>query len=145
MKNTFLLFLAFFYLISCRTTSKIIIEKKDVAVTKSVSFINTKWTLASLNKKLPTFSMNEKPYIIFKENKEVSGNAGCNNFYGTYEINDSTINFKNISVTTSACPDLPIETDFMKALKMVLFYTKSNQTLELKDASGKALALFVVK
>lgn len=145
MKQTLLLFLAFFYLISCGPTSKIVTEKKEVVVPESVSFINTKWILASLNKKLPTFSMNEKPYVLFKDNNEVSGNAGCNIFSGIYEINDSSINFKDIIVTTSACPDLPIESDFLKALRTTMNYTKSNQTLELKDGSGNVLALFGLK
>lgn len=145
MRKSLLLIFASFYLISCRPTSKIITDKKEVAVVESVSFTNTKWLLASLNKKLPTFSMNEKPYILFKENNEVSGNAGCNLFSGSYEISDSLISFKNISVTTSACPDLPIELDFIKALRKTITYTKNNQTLELKDLSGKTIALFVVK
>ena len=145
MKQTLLLFLVFFYLTSCRTTSKIITEKKEVAVVESVSFTNTKWILASLNNKFPIFSMNEKPFILFKDNNEVSGNAGCNLFAGSYELNDSLIIFKNIIVTTSACPDLPIESDFLKALRMTRNYMKNNQTLELKEASGKVLALFSVK
>lgn len=145
MKKSLLLFLSFFFLISCGTTSRIITEKKDVAVAESISFLNTKWILASLNKKLPTFSMNEKPYIFFKDNNEFSGNAGCNPFSGTYEINDSSIYIKNVIVTTSACPDLPIESDFLKVLKMTNNFIKSNLTLELKDATGKVVALFVGK
>ncbi|MFS8083694.1 MAG: META domain-containing protein [Ginsengibacter sp.] len=145
MKQTILILLAFIYLISCKPTAKIITEKKEVAVLASVSFTNTKWILTSLNKKLPTFSMNEKPYIIFKDNNDVSGNAGCNIFSGNYEISDSSINFKNIIVTTSACPDLPIESDFLKVLSITMNYIKNNQTLELKDSSGRILALFLVK
>ena len=145
MRKYLLLIFACFYLISCRPTSKIIADKKEVAVVESVSFTNTKWILASLNKKLPTFSMNEKPYILFKDNNEVSGNAGCNLFSGSYEISDSLIIFKNINVSTSACPDLPIEKDFMKALGKSITYTKSNQALALKDLSGKTIALFIVK
>ena len=145
MKKLPLLFFAFFYLVSCRSTSKMITEKKEVAIAESISFTNTKWILVSLNKKLPTFSMNEKPFLLFKNNNEVSGNAGCNIFSGTYEINDSSINFKDIIVTTSACPDLPIESDFLKALRTTMNYTKSNQMLELKDGSGNVLALFGLK
>lgn len=132
-------------MISCGSTSKVITEKKEVAVVESVSFTNTKWILASLNKKLPTFSMNEKPYILFKDNNELSGNAGCNLFSGSYEIKDSSINFKNILLSTAACPDLPIESDFLKALSVTTNYIKNNQTLELKDSAGRIIALFIVK
>ena len=58
---------------------------------------------------------------------------------------DSLISFKNIIVTTAACPDLPIELDFIKVLGRTIGYGKSNQTLELKDLSGRTIALFSVK
>ncbi|MEO6868654.1 MAG: META domain-containing protein [Ginsengibacter sp.] len=145
MIKSSILIIACFYLFSCRPTAKIITDKKEVTVVESVSFTNTKWILASLNKKQPTFSMNEKPYILFKGNNEVSGNAGCNLFSGFYEISDSLMSFKNIIVTTAACPDLPIELDFIKVLGRTIGYGKSNQTLELKDLSGRTIALFSVK
>lgn len=145
MKQVYLILLIVFYLISCRTASKVVSEKKEIPIVEIATFIGTKWILSSLNKRLPTFSMNEKPYLLFKNDNEFSGNAGCNNFSGTYEKNDSLIIFKNILVTTSACPDLPIESDFLKALSRTNKYSKGNQELELKDPTGNAIALFLAK
>ncbi|MBS1735056.1 MAG: META domain-containing protein [Bacteroidetes bacterium] len=146
MKKIIGIILGCTYLLSCRPTAKIITEKnRDIIVIENLSLTNTKWVLNSLNKKSPTFSMNEKPYILIKQNNEVSGNAGCNSFSGSYEIKDSLISIKNLIVTSSACPDLPIELAFLKAIRMTRSFLLTNHTLQLADTTGEILACFSVK
>ena len=60
-----------------------------------------------------------QPYIMFDQaQKRVTGFAGCNNFFGGYELDGSSLKFGPIGSTRRACPDIEtvLETSFFRAL-----------------------------
>lgn len=60
----------------------------------------TSWVLTALNKNRPIGGT--QPTIQF-ENGQVSGNAGCNHFGGSYQIKGDTISFSALEMTEMAC------------------------------------------
>ena len=61
----------------------------------------------------------QQPFIIFDEaKKQAAGYAGCNRFFGGYELKGVALKFGPIGATKWACPDLEegVETEFLKVL-----------------------------
>ena len=76
----------------------------------------------------------QQPFIIFDEaKKQASGYAGCNRFFGGYELNGVALKFGLIGATKRACPDLEedVETEFFKALDATRRWRIVDETLEL--------------
>ena len=61
----------------------------------------------------------EQPFILFDQAKrQATGYAGCNRFFGGYELDGAALTFGPIGATKMACPDLEegLETEFFKVL-----------------------------
>jgi heat shock protein HslJ len=62
----------------------------------------------------------KQPHILLDpEEKQATGFAGCNNFFGSYELDGSSLTFGPMGATRMACPDLEtgLETSVFKALE----------------------------
>jgi len=76
----------------------------------------------------------QQPFIIFDEaKKQASGYAGCNRFFGGYELEGVALRFGPIGATKRACPDLEegVETEFFKVLDATRRWRIVDGTLEL--------------
>jgi heat shock protein HslJ len=76
----------------------------------------------------------QQPFIVFDAAKtQASGYAGCNRFFGGYELNGKVLKFGPIGATRRACPDLEeaIETEFFKVLDATRRWRIVDGTLEL--------------
>ncbi len=76
----------------------------------------------------------QQPFIIFDAAKtQASGYAGCNRFFGGYELNGKALKFGPIGATRRACPDLEegVETEFFKVLDATRLWRIVDGTLEL--------------
>jgi heat shock protein HslJ len=76
----------------------------------------------------------QQPFIIFDEaKKQATGYAGCNRFFGGYELNEEALKFGLIGATKRACPGLEedIEAEFFKALDATRRWRIVDETLEL--------------
>ena len=76
----------------------------------------------------------EQPFIILDEAKiQATGYAGCNRFFGGYELERSALTFGTIGATKRACPDLEeaVETEFFKVLDATRGWRIVDGTLEL--------------
>jgi heat shock protein HslJ len=76
----------------------------------------------------------QQQFIIFDESKkQASGYAGCNRFFGEYELNGVALRFGPIGATKRACPDLEegVETEFFKVLDATRRWRIVDETLEL--------------
>jgi heat shock protein HslJ len=61
----------------------------------------------------------EQPFILFNEAKrQATGYAGCNRFFGGYDLDGAALTFGLMGATKMACPDLEegLETEFFKVL-----------------------------
>jgi heat shock protein HslJ len=62
----------------------------------------------------------KQPHILLDpEEKQATGFAGCNNFFGRYELDGSSLTFGPMGATRMACPDLEtgLETSVLEALE----------------------------
>jgi heat shock protein HslJ len=86
----------------------------------------------------------EQPFIFFDQAKrQVTGYAGCNRFFGGYEMNGGTLKFGPIAGTKRACPDLEegLETEFFKTLDATRGWRIVEGSLQLLN-DGLVLARF---
>ena len=76
----------------------------------------------------------QQPFIIFDEaKKQASGYAGCNQFFGGYELDGAVLKFGPIGATKRACPDLEegVESELLKVLNATRRWRIVDGTLEL--------------
>ena len=69
----------------------------------------------------------------------VSGNAGCNDYTGSYTVDGDKLTFGPLAATKKACgpAESAVETAFLTVMDKVATYSVSGDTLELKTADGK--------
>ena len=92
----------------------------------------TSWKLVTYRKNAPIPGTN--PTLAFKDG-QVSGNASCNSFGGSYTVNGENISFGEMMWTAMACMDpagiMEQETDYMQMLGQVESYEIPNGQLVL--------------
>lgn len=88
--------------------------------------------------------LDSKAYFILNSSEgQVSGNLGCNNFFGSYTLQSAMrISFGQLGATMKACPDMSTEQRFNEVLQTVDNYTVQNGLLYLNKAKMAPLAVF---
>lgn len=118
-------------------------EQKDELM---LALNGRKWILATIAglDSLPEMEARD-PHIIFDaEEQRIHGFAGCNSFFGQYQIKpDSKISFANIASTKMYCANtMELETAFLKALSDCKEVSVTGNTLQLLNAEGQTIAVF---
>jgi heat shock protein HslJ len=103
------------------------------------------WTLSGIvqNEAIVSTAVDSEITVEFS-GAEVAGSAGCNSYFASYEIVDSSLSLGPIGSTMMTCDDETNqrETEFFSALESVAGYNISRKTLTLTDADGNALLIF---
>lgn len=111
------------------------------------SLLDNYWKLIELNGKTIDSSNqgNREPHMIFKAmDNKVSGNGGCNSFFGTFELSENfRLSFSNIGATKMACPDMSTEAELFNVLSNIDNFTIKDDTLSLNKARMAPLAKFI--
>jgi heat shock protein HslJ len=83
------------------------------------------------------------PYITFgRAAKIFSGNGGCNQIVGRFEVDGTSLTFSHLVGTRLACPDSDaqqIETDFIKVLEQTTTFRLQDDVLRLYDLDSLML------
>ncbi|MEN2435981.1 META domain-containing protein [Weeksellaceae bacterium A-14] len=120
MKNLIFGIMAATVLFSCTATSTVSkVGKSQPAIS------GTKWVLADQVKgKTPTLNI---------EGTKITGNAGCNNYFGEVVLNASSGGFSagNVGATKMFCDNMSVEDNFLKMLSEANKYVVNGNTLEL--------------
>lgn len=91
-------------------------------------------------------SMKNFPTFIFnKEENRVSGYAGCNNYFASYEVNGSELKFGNAGATRMMCQDMSVEDVFLKKLNEIAYFKMVKSELHLFDAKDKLIMLAIAE
>ena len=93
----------------------------------------------------PTQSLPDTRVTITFADGQVSGSAGCNNYFGTYEMDGSSLTIGQVGSTMMACfPDEVVlqETAFLANLGNVAGYEIVDNQLHLLDADGQTILIF---
>jgi heat shock protein HslJ/LysM repeat protein len=79
----------------------------------------------------------------------VSGSAGCNSYFGSYEVDGETITFGLLGSTLMACLEpegiMDQEQAYLAALASVATYHIQGDKLEIRDADGALVLQFTAK
>ena len=107
-----------------------------------MSFLNTTWNLSELFNEKIQYAGSQLPHLRF-EAERVSGNDGCNNFFGSYTLDEDSLKFGLLGSTRMACPHIEgFELVFNKMLSMTTRYRISGNRLDLY-ADEKLIASFL--
>ena len=79
--------------------------------------------------------------------KSISGNTGCNSFFGNYTIDLYAMSFGDIAVSENFCdkPIMATETRLLKALKNTGSYALQDGILTLYSKTDRSVVLKATK
>ena len=82
---------------------------------------------------------------LLLEDGEVTGNGGCNSYFGSYEIGGDTLSFGPLASTQAFCegPQQDTEDAYMPLLDGVAGWSIDSGTLSLSDADGTVTLTYV--
>jgi len=105
--------------------------------TSGITPEGVEWTLATLaGESVPA----DLEVTLFLSGGEVVGNAGCNSYFGSYELADDALTFPNpFGVTQKLCEDtiMAVEDAYLPLLQETATYALTDDGgLELADADG---------
>jgi len=113
---------------------------------KPAPLAGTHWTLSRLNGEVVTApSGKQAPYIELDDSsKRLAGSGGCNRLLGSYEVDGSSLHFRQVASTMMACPGdaMTHEQAFVKALGSVDSYRIRGSILVLRDKDKAEIARF---
>ena len=82
------------------------------------------------------------PTLVFQEkDNKLSGFAGCNNYFSTFNLSGNEIRFDKTGSTRKLCPDMSVEDTFFKLLPEVARYEVVKKELYLYDKNDEVLIL----
>jgi len=88
-------------------------RKKD---NENLPLLNTKWILEEIHK-MPVTQGVDTAFIIFTENYRMSGNLGCNLFFGNFNFGKKRMKLDYVGSTKKLCMDMSLEDNFSRALR----------------------------
>lgn len=79
--------------------------------------------------------------LAFLKDSKISGETGCNRFFGDFAVNGASLKFENMGSTRMMCPQMEFENAYLQTISNVASYTISKNQLILKDNAGNIVAL----
>jgi heat shock protein HslJ len=123
----------------------ILVYKRKLPAAVDPALQDTAWTLSTLKGAAPI----EGPALTLILNAQgFEGYAGCNHFGGQYEAADEgMLELGVFAITQMDCPVpegiIPQEESYVKALQEVTGYRLEDGRLELQDAGGEVILVYV--
>ena len=82
----------------------------------------------------------------FEQDNQLSGNSGCNSYFGQYETDGDSINISGVGATEMACLEpegvMDQEQEFLAALETADTYKIEGLSMEMRTAEGTLVASF---
>ena len=88
------------------------------------------------------------PFVAFGVDGKITGNSGCNRFFGSFEITGAgTLTIGPLATTKMLCPDQQMETEkrFLDLLGSAKTFERIGHELLIKDDSGEIQATFALR
>lgn len=104
--------------------------------------VNTTWNLTDING-TPALENDAPNEVVFTEEGQVAGTAGCNRFFGPVSGSAGTISFGPLGSTMMACSEelMAQETTVFGLLERAVSYTIAGDTLTITTDDGATLTL----
>jgi heat shock protein HslJ len=108
--------------------------------------VDVKWKLIEIKDvdlSTKNFEPEREPFIMFHtDGNRISGNGGCNNFFGTYQAGPGAgLRFSGVASTRMFCFDMAVEDQMNKIFQLVDNYMLNDNDLVLSQGET-ALAQF---
>ena len=104
--------------------------------------LETTWKLEAMPNENIRYSGSQEPHLRF-EAERVTGNDGCNNFFGPYQLKEDALGFGLLASTRMMCADIDsFDIAFNRMLLKTTRYRISGNKLEFYS-EDKLLASFV--
>ena len=105
--------------------------------------IESHWALKNLysNGNEIEIPLDHNPAISFLKEGKISGETGCNRFFGDFSANDKALTFSNMGSTRMMCPQMEFEGAYLTALDKVSSYIIHDDSLVFKDNEGNIIAV----
>lgn len=83
-------------------------------------------------------------YVQFEAGGELGGFAGCNRFFGSYQLSGNTISIPPPGTTRKACPTqiMSFEISFIEALQSATTVARADTRITLRNDQGQATVRF---
>jgi len=88
-------------------------RKKD---SENLPLLHTKWVLEEIHE-TPVTQTIDTAFIIFAENYRISGNLGCNLFFGNFSSGKKRMRLDYVGSTKRLCVDMSLEEQFSRAIR----------------------------
>lgn len=84
-------------------------------------------------------------FVLFEVDGSISGNGGCNKFFGSLQTMDGELSVGELGATRMACPTAIMDREmaFMKALQDTTVFEMGDNSLQLLGAGNALLAELV--
>lgn len=106
----------------------------------SIDLTKDTWKLTEFNKQTID-SDSEQPFISFNNGK-ITGFLGCNNFFGSYELNNNTIKINPVARTLKMCANITLEDRLNKSFQFMNYYKIESNILKIYDNNHNEIAVF---
>ncbi len=112
-----------------------------VACAKTVKSQTGETTLTNLAGSEWGIQGQDEPFVQFGAGGEINGSGGCNNFFGTYELNGERLIIGPLASTKKACmgPKMDQEYKFLDALKNAHHVQATHKAMVVYAENGDTL------
>ena len=134
----FLLFLAGFALVNLKNLG----DEVESSI-PTVEFLSaTAWRPSHIGEM--TLADDVELYVQFETDGELAGFAGCNRFFGSYELTDGALKIGPLGSTRMACPPdvTAFEYSFIEAMQSAAIVARAETRIALKDDKGLTTVRF---
>ncbi len=83
-------------------------------------------------------------YVQFETDGKLAGYAGCNRFFGNYQLSRNTISIEPLGVTRKACSSqvMSFEISFIEALQSAKTVARTETRIAFRNDQGQATSRF---
>lgn len=134
----FLLFLAGIALVNLRSMR----PEGDMPVRDPTQLIGPAWRSTHLGEM--RMAADSPAFIQFDADGRVSGNAGCNRFFGDWKLSAGILEFGQLGMTRMGCPEPAnsLEIAFLEQLGQVRSAVRAGNRLGMADEAGRTVMQF---
>ncbi|HTU68162.1 MAG TPA: META domain-containing protein [Steroidobacteraceae bacterium] len=111
----------------------------------SVTLLDTPWRLTRLGDRMIDNPAGERAVMLTlaSSSNAVTGNSGCNRMFGHYALENDMLKFDGLGGTKMFCEGrMELEQSVNNALMATISWKITDQVLELRDETNKAVATF---
>jgi len=123
--------------IACNSTT---IQKEEI-YKPNASLQNTYWKAISIYD-IDVKTQKKEAHIKFDKKGSINGNLGCNNFFGSFKIENDNITFSKVGSTRMMCQYMSTENSFSKIFQNAKKYKITGETLNFFDNENINISTF---